>query len=483
MTARDSRRVVRATQIGFIVLLLACSAQLAYWMADEYRYTQTVRDHRFAAYEEQAQSAAALLAAGVPWAQIAPAQPQVELGADGVPRVSARMLAQLDADRFHRLNRYTWEGAFFLAVLIAAMGVVYAALREEHSLHRQQEDFLAAASHELKSPLASLRLSAETIAMRDPAPPRRAELVQRLLSDIGRLDQMIANVLDASRLSRDGVRASRERVDLGSVLESVGEELRPLAEDCGVRITVDAAKGLAVDADREGVRTIARNLIHNGIKASRANGGTVTVHAARDDHGVTIFVEDHGIGFAPDESRRLFQKFHRIEANGHERLPGTGLGLYLVRRCAEIDGADVSAISDGPGHGAAVRGALAARRARPRERHERAHPAGRRRAQPRPRHPGESRGRGVRGGGARRTACTPSRKIRAEEFGLVILDVMLPGIDGFTGVRARCAPRAATRPCSSCPREAADRTASAASRRAATTTSPSRSSCASCCCA
>jgi signal transduction histidine kinase len=338
--------------MGFIVLLLTCSAQLAYWMADEWRYTQTVREHRRAAYEQQARSSEALLRAGVPWSTIAATTPEIELGADGVPRVSAAMLAQLDTDRFHRLNRYAWEGTFFLAVLIGAMGVVYAALREEHSLRRQQDDFLAAASHEFKSPLASLRLSAETVALRDPAPARRAELVQRLLSDIGRLDQLIANVLDASRLSRDHVRASRERVDLAPLVASVADELRPLADDCAVNVRVDIGSGLCVDADPDGVRTIARNLIHNGIKAARSNSGTVNVRAGRDAKRVTIRVEDDGIGFAPDESRGLFQKFHRIEANGQERLPGTGLGLFLVRRCAEIDGAEVSASSDGPGRGA-----------------------------------------------------------------------------------------------------------------------------------
>lgn len=321
MTSTDSRRVVRATQIGFLVLLFTCSAQLAYWMADESHYTATVRDELHAALERQ-------------------------------PGTSAVELAQIDADRFHRMNRYAWEGGFFLVVLLGAMGVVYTALREEHALRRQQEDFLASASHELKSPLASLRLSAETIAMRDPAPPRRAELVQRLLSDLTRLDQMIANMLDASRLSRDHVHVSRERVELGPLVAGVARELGPLADDCGVTVHVDVDGELAVHADRDGVRTIAHNLIHNGIKASRASAGAVRVHATREDGAVCVHVDDTGIGFAAHESRRLFQKFQRIEASGQERLPGTGLGLYLVRRCAELDGAVVSASSEGPGRGA-----------------------------------------------------------------------------------------------------------------------------------
>ena len=109
---------------------------------------------------------------------------------------------------------------------------------------------------------------------------------------------------------------------------------------------------LNVHADRDGVRTIALNLIHNGINASRANAGTVSVSGTQDAQGVTMHVDDTGIGFENSESRRLFQKFYRIETNGQERVAGTGLGLYLVRRCAEVDGAAVSAASDGPGRGA-----------------------------------------------------------------------------------------------------------------------------------
>ena len=351
MTHR-SRRAVRATQIGFIVLLLVCSAQLAYWMADEFHYTATVRADRRAAYEVQARWSVELLQAGVPWQQIAEAHPELQLDANGVPRVSPKMLAQLDDDRFHRLNRYVWEGAFFFAVLLAAMSVVYAALREENELRRRQEDFLAAASHELKSPLASLRLSAETIAMRDPPPARRTELLDRLLSDVSRLDRMIANVLDASRLSRDFAGSAREPVHLSQVVESVATEFRPLAEDGGVTLTCAVPADTVIDANREAVWSIVRNLIHNGIKACRASAGAVEVSTECTSDSVTLRVADTGIGFAPDEASQLFEKFYRIEENGHERLPGTGLGLFLVRRYAEMDGAKVSAFSEGPNRGA-----------------------------------------------------------------------------------------------------------------------------------
>jgi signal transduction histidine kinase len=354
VTDGRSRRAVRALQVGFLALLTICSAQLAYWMADEYRYTADIVAQRRVEYEANARAASELLTAGVSWPQIAAMHPEVERLPDGTTRVSASALARLDADRFHRLNRYSWEGAFFLTVIFGAMAVVYTALRAETELRQRQEQFLAASSHELKSPLASLRLSADTLAMRDPPPEHRAKLVQRVLADLGRLDRTIGNILDASRLSGDAVRVVREPVSLAREVADVTDELRLLAEDEGLKLAVDVPATLTIVADREGVRTIVRNLVHNAIKASRgaADGSTVTVTAAAEAHHVRLDVRDQGMGFDPAETQRLFDKFYRIESTGQERLPGTGLGLYLVRRCIELDGGTVSASSEGNGHGA-----------------------------------------------------------------------------------------------------------------------------------
>ena len=111
---------------------------------------------------------------------------------------------------------------------------------------------------------------------------------------------------------------------------------------------------LTLVADLEGVRTVVRNLVHNAIKASRATvpGAAVAIVGTQDDGHVRLDVRDHGMGFAPSESSRLFEKFYRIESSGQERLPGTGLGLYLVRRCMELEAGSVHATSDGPERGA-----------------------------------------------------------------------------------------------------------------------------------
>jgi signal transduction histidine kinase len=337
--------------VGFIVLLAVCSAQLAYWIADEVHYTSVVQARLRDAYEAEAESARSLLRSGSAWREVARHYPQVELSADSsTVQVAPRVLAELRSSRFHRLNRYAWEGAFFLAVLLAAMAVVHRAVREEAELRQRQENFLAAVSHELKSPLASLRLSVETLAMRDPPAERRAELVQRLLADLNRLQRMIANILDTSRLSAAETRAAPERVALAEAVSSVLDELRDLAAENEVTLDAGVAESLAVWADPEGVRTVVRNLLHNGIRA--ASHGQVAVRGSRADGWVRLEVRDDGVGFPPHEAEHLFEKFYRVDGGGSGRVSGTGLGLYLVWRCVSLDGGRVTGESAGPGRGA-----------------------------------------------------------------------------------------------------------------------------------
>lgn len=345
-------RRARPIQVGFIVLLTVCTLQVAYWIIDEVRYTAKVEEQIRAAYETELESARALLRAGEQWNNIAHAYPVLLLNSDSTSLVIDQgVLDPLAEDRFHRLNRYAWEGAFFLIVLLASIAVVYRAVREEGNLRQRQEDFLAVVSHELQSPLASLRLSVETLAMRDPPAARRAELVDRLLGDLERLQHTITNVLDTSRLSSGKIRSMPERRALADEVLAVVEEMREQLPEGSARVTTDVPDNLAILADPDSVRTVVRNLLHNAIKATEG-GGEVSVRAERRDGQVRLEVRDNGIGFPPGEAHRLSDKFYRVSSDQATRAGGTGLGLYIVRRCAELDGGTLTVSSAGPGRGA-----------------------------------------------------------------------------------------------------------------------------------
>jgi signal transduction histidine kinase len=316
--ARSRSPSTRSVQMVFLLLLMVCAAQLAFWIWDEWRYTGLMTQRL----------SDALAATGV--------------GADEI--------ARLGTERAQRLNRYAWEGAFFLAVLIAAMAVVLKALREESELRRRQERFLAAVSHEFKSPLASLRLSVETLALRDPPAAERAELVRRIVVELGRLERMVSNTLDTSRLASGG-ESHPERVALDEIVAEMTDELREFAAECGVRVDAQVPHALIVHADRDGLRTVVRNLLHNAIKASPREA-VVQVHGEADVHEVVLEVSDDGVGFPPKEASRLFEQFYRVEGDGRGRMQGTGLGLYLVERLVAHAGGRVRAQSAGHGLGA-----------------------------------------------------------------------------------------------------------------------------------
>jgi len=343
--------LTRSLQVGFLVLLGLCTAQLAYWLADEVAYTAGVQTRLRKEYESDARGAQAMLRGGWAWSRLETIYPNLTMGADSVVSVRTAVLDDLEAQRFHRLNRYAWEGGFFLVVLLAAMAVVYRALREEAVLRRRQEHFLDAVSHELKSPLASLRLSVETLALRDLSAERRAELIRRMLADLRRLERMDTNVLEASRLDAGHDALPTAPVALGAEVNAVVEELHEQASESGVAVTSDVGPGVGIHADEERVRTVLRNLLHNAVRAATA-GGHVAVHAEESSGNVRLEVRDDGVGFPPELAQRLFEKFYRIDTNEPGRQGGTGLGLYLVRRCVELDGGTVSAESAGSGGGA-----------------------------------------------------------------------------------------------------------------------------------
>jgi signal transduction histidine kinase len=349
MILHDPQRRTRTLQIGFLILLATCSAQLAWWLIDQYMYGRTVQVQLEAAQVKDVTEAEAMLAAGVARETVVRLYPNLRID-DARVVVDSAIFGGIARERWRRVNQYAWEGAFFLAVLVGSMSVVLRALRSQSELNRRQGEFLATVSHELKSPLSSLRLSAETLSLRDPPAEQRLVLVQRLLQDLGRLERLIGNILDTSRLSEPATRTSPEAFSLATAVESTLAEMATPAAEHQTTLVNDVPAELQVYADREGVRTVLRNLLDNAVRATAK--GTVLVTARAAGARTRLEVQDNGAGFAPDVASRLFDKFYRADASTRAQRGGTGLGLYLVRRYVELDGGSVSAISDGLGRGA-----------------------------------------------------------------------------------------------------------------------------------
>jgi signal transduction histidine kinase len=316
---RDPSKVV---QVGFLALLFVSVLMVGFWITDNVRYTSSV-------------------------------QRRIEALADDNSRIPA-FIAELEAESASRSNRYIWEGGFFLAVLLGGMAVLTRTIRHDAELRRRQQNFLAAVSHEFKSPLASMQLAAETLVMRAQEQDGK-RLGQRILDDGERLLRMVDNLLDTTRLEEGRHTIEPERVTLAEAARAVVGAQSDRAAERGIVLDVDVPADLELSVDRAALETIMRNLVDNAIKACIASSGKrVALSAARDAGRITLFVEDDGLGFPPEDAVMMFEKFYRLGDEQRRSTPGTGLGLYIVKRLVELLGANVSAFSEGPGRGARV---------------------------------------------------------------------------------------------------------------------------------
>jgi len=208
-------------------------------------------------------------------------------------------------------------------------------------------------SHQFKTPLASLQLSLETMSMRTLSPTDQRSLIDRMLSDLGRMESLVTRILDSVRLERGRVTLRNEPIELASAVARVANQLTERAAKDRIAISVDVPKGLEVLADPLAVDVVVRNLVENALAAvGPVGGGAISLNARRQNGEIELAVCDTGVGFRPEDSSQLFQKFSRLHPGGGSSAYGTGLGLFIVRRMMQLAGGRVSAHSDGVGQGA-----------------------------------------------------------------------------------------------------------------------------------
>lgn len=347
-------RTTRYIQIAMLVLMGICFAQVGWWVLDQINYAGEIHQQVSKHLESDVNAAQIMMRAGADVSLVARAFPHLRVESrPSQIAVAKDTLARFERARFHRLNRYVWEGLFFFAVLAVGMVVLFRALSRDAALRRRQQNFLAAVSHEFKSPLASLKLSTETLALRDPQAQARERIVARMTEDIDRLDGMVTNLLDTARLEEGQAALRPEVLAVADVIAGVVGVAAHQAGAAAVAFEVEAPDGLTMTADPNGLATILRNLVDNAVKAVQGvDAGVVRILASREGDDVRIKVTDNGVGFPPEERVNIFRKFYRPGDEMRRKSRGSGLGLYLVRRLVELHGGQVSAASGGPRQGA-----------------------------------------------------------------------------------------------------------------------------------
>jgi len=238
------------------------------------------------------------------------------------------------------------EGVFFMVIFVVGAIRLKRAFLREHKMQRQQQNFLLAVTHELKSPLASIKLYIQTILKRDLDAEQRNQFLSNSLKDIERLDDLVENVLIATKL--DGIRPNfpKENVNLTELVEQVANRLQ--VHTCSTHvIKTDLEEDVHVEADKFALTNVVTNLIENAVKYSPPCA-EVDVSLVRNNGHILFRVADHGVGIPPEEKKRIFEKFYRIGQEGTRTTKGTGLGLYIVKTVLEKHGARIAVKDNKP---------------------------------------------------------------------------------------------------------------------------------------
>jgi signal transduction histidine kinase len=248
-------------------------------------------------------------------------------------------------------------GIILFALLIAGVVVNTVFLVREIRRNERQDSFLNAVTHELKTPIASIRLYLETLQRRPLDEAQRQQFYANMLADSDRLLATVEQVLKAGQLGQRHRQQSRTMVDLETLVSeciAITLQRHHLASDAIALQPVSGGVHLRVMGIAEDLRIAVLNLLDNAVKYSPEGVHVRCSLAITHYTWATLRITDTGVGLPPNQNKRIFRRFYRVPGRTMLRIKGTGLGLFLVRSIARQHGGDATASSPGPNMGTTV---------------------------------------------------------------------------------------------------------------------------------
>lgn len=246
----------------------------------------------------------------------------------------------------HKIMMIGGEGLVFFLIMIWGIYQIKKSFKRELELAKQQKNFLLSVTHELKTPLSSVRLALETLQKHKLDEKTEAKVIKQGINEADRLNMLIEKILFSTRLDDHGLNLHTQEYNLSELIEtSLAVPIQTLGE--AHKTILNLEQDVFANVDEWGFKSILINLYENALKYSPA-GTTITVSLYQRDNQACLAVEDQGFGISAENRSNIFKKFYRIENEDTRSVKGTGLGLYIVKSLVDLHNAKVELIDIEP---------------------------------------------------------------------------------------------------------------------------------------
>lgn len=255
-------------------------------------------------------------------------------------------LARIKASKIRRTKQYLGEGTTFILIILLTACIVYYAYYRQRSLAKLQQNFMLSVTHELKTPIAGIKLNMQTLEKRKLDEVQQKKLLESSVTEANRLNDLCNNILAATQLESTEKALYTEMVDLVQIIEESVNELRSRYPVINLVANL-LDEPLELRGDRGMWKLVLSNLLENARKYSPP-GHPITVNLKRVAHHVLLQVCDEGPGIPDEEKEKIFSKFYRIGNENTRSSKGTGLGLYIVKKIVSLYKYDIAVKNNQP---------------------------------------------------------------------------------------------------------------------------------------
>ncbi len=254
---------------------------------------------------------------------------------------------KIEGDKKRKIAQYIGEGATFLGLILAGAIFIFRSVRRQFKETKEQQNFMMAITHELKTPIAVTKLNLETLQKRQLDETQRQRLIHTSLAEANRLDNLCNNLLLSSQLESQVYKMIMEPLSATSLVQEVIAEFKQRYPD--VEIEAGLEDDCIINADGFLLKMVLHNILDNSVKYGGKKNILIELTSYKNEYAIRL--TDQGLGIADEEKIKVFQKFYRIGNEATRAAKGTGLGLYLCKRIVETHRGTIE-VSDATGGGA-----------------------------------------------------------------------------------------------------------------------------------